>query len=75
MSIPRIRGLKPKEVEAWQLMSEGLNDAEISLRMRIAIGTLRNYVQSVYQFLVIEATIYNKRVKAAIEYLNRYPVD
>jgi len=56
--------LSPREIEITALISEGLSNKEISSRLFISDGTVRNYIST-----ILEKTGFEHRTKLAVNFL------
>lgn len=65
----KLKSLTPREQEVLLLISEGLSNQEISERLTIELGTVKNHVHNVLQKLEVnnrwEATAYTELLKSS----------
>ena len=62
--VPNADGLTARESEILELLTEGLSNKEIAQKTRIAAGTVRNHLQSIFKKLHVRC-----RTEAAAKYL------
>lgn len=59
--------LSEREIEVLRLLSSGLQNKEIAMRLNIAVGTVEQHLKRIYKKLAV-----SNRVEAALKFQKNY---